>query len=122
MSTATPSRLHEVELGTASLERFRTVLSDEQWGRLQRAAVRAHGDFEGRVIWNVNSTARGGGVAELLGSLVPYSRGAGVDVRWVVIEGDPDFFGSPSGSTTCSMGCPAMAKGSRKPMRRPTGR
>ena len=92
MSTATPSRLHEVELGTASLERFRTVLSDEQWERLQRAAARAHSDFEGRVIWNVNSTARGGGVAELLGSLVPYSRGAGVDVRWVVIEGDPDFF------------------------------
>jgi trehalose synthase len=92
MSTATPSRLHEVELGTASLERFRTVLNDEQWERLQRAAARAHGDFEGRVIWNVNSTARGGGVAELLGSLVPYSRGAGVDVRWVVIEGDPDFF------------------------------
>ena len=92
MSTATPSRLHEVELGTASLERFRTVLSDEQWERLQRAAARAYGDFEGRVIWNVNSTARGGGVAELLASLVPYSRGAGVDVRWVVIEGDPDFF------------------------------
>jgi trehalose synthase len=92
MSTATPSRLHEVELGTATLERFRTVLNDEQWERLQRAAMRAHADFEGRVIWNVNSTARGGGVAELLGSLVPYSRGAGVDVRWVVIEGDPDFF------------------------------
>jgi trehalose synthase len=92
MSTATPPQLHEVQLGTASLERFRTVLNDEQWGRLERAAARARRDFEGRVIWNVNSTARGGGVAELLGSLVPYSRGAGVDVRWVVIDGDPDFF------------------------------
>jgi trehalose synthase len=92
MSTTTPSRLHEVDLGTASLERFRTVLNDEQWERLQRAAARAQGDFEGRVIWNINSTARGGGVAELLASLVPYSRAAGVDVRWVVIEGEPDFF------------------------------
>ena len=92
MSTATPRRLHEVQLGTASLERFRTVLNDEQWERLQRTAARARRDFEGRVVWNVNSTARGGGVAELLGSLVPYSRGAGVDVRWVVIEGDPEFF------------------------------
>ena len=45
MSTATPSRLHEVELGTASLERFRTVLSDEQRERLQRAAARAQSDF-----------------------------------------------------------------------------
>jgi trehalose synthase len=68
------------------------VLTDEQWERLQRAAGRAREDFEGRVVWNVNSTASGGGVAELLGSLVPYSRGAGVDVRWVVIDGDPDFF------------------------------
>jgi trehalose synthase len=40
----------------------------------------------------VNSTARGGGVAELLESLVAYARGAGVDVLWVVIEGTPDFF------------------------------
>ena len=87
-----PPRLHEVELGAASLERFRTVLDEEQWERLERAAARARRDFEGRVVWNVNSTARGGGVAELLSSLVPYSRAAGVDVRWVVIDGDPDFF------------------------------
>ena len=92
MTTATSPGLREVELGPASLDRFRTVLSDEQWQRFQRAAARARRDFAGRVVWNVNSTARGGGVAELLASLVPYSRAAGVDVRWVVIEGDPAFF------------------------------
>ena len=86
------SPLHEVQLGVATLDRFQSVLSEEQWRRLERAAERARSAFEGRVIWNVNSTARGGGVAELLSSLVPYSRAAGVDVRWVVIEGDPDFF------------------------------
>jgi trehalose synthase len=86
------SPLHEVELGAATLERFESVLSAEQWERFRLAAQRARRDFEGRVIWNVNSTARGGGVAELLSSLVPYSRAAGVDVRWLVIEGDPAFF------------------------------
>jgi trehalose synthase len=40
----------------------------------------------------VNSTARGGGVAELLQPLVAYARGAGVDARWVVIDGPPEFF------------------------------
>jgi trehalose synthase len=84
--------MREVELPPASLERFRTVLDDAQWAQLEDAAVRARRQFEGRVVWNVNSTARGGGVAELLGSLVPYSRAAGVDVRWVVIDGDPAFF------------------------------
>jgi trehalose synthase len=92
MSTATSPGMDEVQLGTASLERFRTVLDGEQWERLERAAARARRDFEGRVVWNVNSTARGGGVAELLASLVPYSRAAGVDVRWVVIDGDREFF------------------------------
>src|ERR671910_3272115 len=84
--------MREVELPPASLERFRTVLDDAQWARLEDAAARARHEFEGRVVWNVNSTARGGGVAELLSSLVPYSRAAGVDVRWLVIEGEPAFF------------------------------
>ena len=41
---------------------------------------------------NVNSTASGGGVAEMLHVLLPYARGAGIDVRWLVIEGDAPFF------------------------------
>ncbi|RMD85153.1 MAG: glycosyltransferase [Candidatus Dadabacteria bacterium] len=52
--------------------------------------VREH--FAGRVIWNINSTARGGGVAEMLRYLVAYARGAGVDARWAVIAGEPEFF------------------------------
>ena len=48
--------------------------------------------LSGRVVWHVNSTARGGGVAELLQSLLAYARGAGVDVRWVTISGNPEFF------------------------------
>jgi trehalose synthase len=40
----------------------------------------------------VNSTAAGGGVAEMLRSFVSYSRGAGLDVRWMVIAGGPEFF------------------------------
>ena len=84
--------MREVALEPASLERFRTVLDDAQWARLEDAAARARRQFAGRVVWNVNSTGRGGGVAELLGALVPYSRAAGVDVRWVVIDGDPAFF------------------------------
>mgnify|MGYP007111993955 CR=1 FL=1 len=36
--------------------------------------------------------AVGGGVAEMLMPLLGYCRGAGVDARWVVIEGDADFF------------------------------
>ena len=43
-------------------------------------------------VWNLNSTAVGGGVAEMLHPLVGYARGAGVDCRWLVIDGDHGFF------------------------------
>jgi trehalose synthase len=47
----------------------------------------------GRRIVTVNSTAVGGGVAEILNRLVPLSRELGVDIRWDVIKGGEDFFG-----------------------------
>jgi trehalose synthase len=40
----------------------------------------------------LNSTAAGGGVAEMLRSLLAYTRGAGVNVRWMVMSGTPEFF------------------------------
>ncbi len=43
-------------------------------------------------MWNISSTSVGGGVAEMLRSLIGYSVGSGIDARWVVIEGDPAFF------------------------------
>ena len=46
----------------------------------------------GRRIWLVNSTVVGGGVAEMLRSLVPYALGAKFDARWAVISGPPEFF------------------------------
>src|SRR5262249_1726830 len=46
-----------------------------------------------RRVLNVNSTAVGGGVAEILSRLVPLSREIGVDARWDVIKGGEDFFG-----------------------------
>jgi trehalose synthase len=82
----------EVDISSADVERFRSVLSPERYEALQRGVKEAHELLDGRVVWNVNSTARGGGVVELLESLVAYARGAGVDVRWLVIEGTPEFF------------------------------
>lgn len=60
--------------------------------RAQQAADRLRARLGGNAIWNVNSTARGGGVAEMLHSLVAYTRGAGIDCSWLVIEGNAGFF------------------------------
>ena len=48
--------------------------------------------LQGRVIQNINSTFTGGGVAELLSRIVPLLRQLGVDARWNIIEGTPDFY------------------------------
>lgn len=49
--------------------------------------------LEGRTVWHVNSTAQGGGVAELLPPQITLMRDLGVDVRWLVMETNrPEFF------------------------------
>ena len=46
----------------------------------------------GRTVWNVNSTATGGGVAEMLQVLVGYVQDLDIPVGWLVITGDAGFF------------------------------
>ena len=84
--------LETVTIGSLRLERFEAVLAPERYQDVRLAADRARELLAGRVVWNVNSTARGGGVAEMLVSLLAYARGAGVDARWVVIPGNEPFF------------------------------
>ena len=84
--------MFEVEVSSMSPERFRSVISRERYEQFERGTQRARELLTGRVVWNINSTARGGGVAELLESLVPYARGAGVDARWLVVEAPQEFF------------------------------
>jgi trehalose synthase len=86
------TRVSDVRVDSFDIEKFESVLTPERFEELIDTTVRALEVFEGRVIWNINSTARGGGVAEMLQSLLAYARGAGVDARWAVIEGNPDFF------------------------------
>lgn len=57
-----------------------------------RAADQTQQLLAGRTIWNVNSTATGGGVAEMLQVLVGYITDLGIPVGWLVITGDAEFF------------------------------
>jgi trehalose synthase len=60
--------------------------------RFSSALERARERLRSPTIWHVNSTAEGGGVAELLRANLGYLRDAGLDVRWLILEGDPAFF------------------------------
>src|SRR4051794_7614545 len=82
----------EVAISPRDPERFRDVLPPERYNAFERENDEARSLLAGRVVWNVNSPARGGGVVELLRPLLGYARGAGIDTRWVVIDGTPEFF------------------------------
>jgi trehalose synthase len=73
-------------------ERFASVLSPGEYEALLDLVDQALRGLHGRAIWNVNSTAKGGGVVEMLRPLLGYCRGAGIDARWTVISGQPEFF------------------------------
>src|SRR5689334_25214622 len=81
-----------IDVGTLPLESFDAVLSPDAAHTLHRAETLGHLELAGRRIWNVNSTARGGGVAEMLRPLLAYAHGSGIDARWAVIGGHPEFF------------------------------
>lgn len=55
--------------------------------------IRSLGEnLQGYSVWHINSTTTGGGVAEILSSLVPLMEEAGLTVSWKVLSGSPEFF------------------------------
>lgn len=70
------------------LEDYRGIVADEVIADLHKRASR----LLGRRVVHVNSTAYGGGVAEILYSLVPLMNDAGLQAGWRVLVGDSDFF------------------------------
>jgi trehalose synthase len=61
--------------------------------RAQYAAARRLGRrLRGRKVTHISATAYGGGVAELLKSLVPLMQDVGIDAEWLVLEPDSRLF------------------------------
>ncbi len=81
-----------VQIPQLSFDRFAPIIGRTGARRLRHTVEDARDILDGRTAWHVNSTKTGGGVAEMLQTLLGYERGAGIDARWLVIDGDPDFF------------------------------
>jgi hypothetical protein len=96
---APPPRLdhYEAIIGRADLEEIRYLARP----------------LRGKIIKMVNSTAVGGGVAEILNRLVPLLAELEVNPRWDVITGGNDFFEVTKAFTT-----PCMARPTSSPSRR----
>ncbi len=71
-----------------NIDQYRALLGPEKIDQLwQMAAV-----IKNAKIVHVNSTKEGGGVAEILSTMVPLMENLGLNVQWHTIEGETDFF------------------------------
>ncbi|RLC63453.1 MAG: glycosyl transferase family 1, partial [Chloroflexi bacterium] len=80
--------LQRVTLEQKQLADYQAVVGDEVIAQVEDLAR----PLQGARVVHVNATAFGGGVAEILVSLVPLMRDVGLDAEWQVIEGADEFF------------------------------
>ena len=77
-----------VDLGERTLASYRGVAPDE----LLEAVAEAAAALRGARVLHVNATPYGGGVSELLRSVVPLLNDQGLTAHWRIINGDEPFF------------------------------
>src|SRR6266576_6010947 len=84
--------MHTVTVHSRAAGSLRTIAGPDAGRRYEQRLAAAREVLQGRSVWHVNSTSGGGGVAELLRSCLGYLVDDGIDTRWIVIDGDPEFF------------------------------
>ncbi|MDP2708924.1 MAG: glycosyltransferase [bacterium] len=77
-----------VNTTTHKLERYRGLLEKKALDEILKLAK----PLKGLKVFHVNSTPRGGGVAEILNSLVPLMKGVGLNAAWHTIPPRNSFF------------------------------
>src|SRR5579864_4139644 len=80
--------LDESAVSQQTLDQYVPLLGAAEIGELRALA----GPLKGRRVQMVNSTAVGGGVAELLTRLLPLMADVGLATSWDVLAGGLDFF------------------------------
>ena len=80
--------MRKVNVGHKHLGDYRSIVSRELMSEIEELAAR----LRGKRVLHVNATAFGGGVAEILYSLVPLIADVGLEVEWRILSAPPEFF------------------------------
>jgi len=80
--------LQEVALGQRSLADYTHIVGKETINEIRALAE----PLQGKRVLHVNATAFGGGVSEILYTIVPLMNDIGLDAHWQVILGAEEFF------------------------------
>ncbi|HEX5592842.1 MAG TPA: glycosyltransferase [Solirubrobacterales bacterium] len=80
--------LQEVALGHKTLTDYTHIVGKDLTEQIRQLAE----PLKGKRVLHVSATAFGGGVSEILYTLVPLMRDVGIDAHWHVIFGKEEFF------------------------------
>ena len=94
--------LQLIDLAPKSLERYETNLDGEAKKQLRELAA----PLRGARVAHINATSYGGGVSELLRSVVPLYQALGIEAEWSVIPGNEEFFQVTKGFHNALPGAP----------------
>ncbi|MEN3272203.1 MAG: trehalose synthase, partial [Actinomycetota bacterium] len=84
--------LHEVGVHRLPIDPFAGCVGNDRYELLDNELSATAEALAERVVVTVNSTAIGGGVAEMLPRLLGYERASGIDARWYVLNATESFF------------------------------
>ena len=80
--------MHEVNVGHKTLADYRSIVPKDLMTEIDELGER----LKGRQVLHVNATAFGGGVAEILYTLVPLVSDVGLEAHWQILTAPPEFF------------------------------
>jgi trehalose synthase len=85
-------RIREIPVAPARLSEFEPILGRARLAEIEESIGGCVGALKGRTVFTVTAEEWGGSVPENRRTLVRYARGQGLDARWWVLGGSPEFF------------------------------
>src|SRR5581483_1883847 len=80
--------LEPVSVSPKDIDDYRPIIGDQHVDDILALAA----PLRGARVLHLNATAFGGGVAELLSTLVPLMRSVGLDAEWRLMAGAPELW------------------------------
>ena len=84
--------MDEIAIEAQPVQRFAPVIGEQPVEKLLDTVGTARNQLGEHTLWHINSTAEGGGVAEMLHSILGYPLASDIPLRWLVIDGNDEFF------------------------------
>ncbi|HOL63564.1 MAG TPA: hypothetical protein PK103_09410, partial [Elusimicrobiales bacterium] len=70
------------------IENYKNIIGERKVSELKIIAEK----LKNKSILNVNSTFKGGGVAEILTKMIPIMESLGINIKWEIIKGNEEFY------------------------------